>query len=215
MKKCVLLRADRSLGDKETARLLALELAERHVLVVEDEGDADCPFGVIVFVASSPSVAILSEMERASGERRCPVLCCAKEGDEPLPTGVIRIERPFSITRFCDSLSQTVQEGKTEILLEAAAVSLPLLDRQSGTVSYRGETVSLTKTEAALLALLLDKNGEPVSRQEALAAVWSSQASEDTNLVDVYIRYLRQKLDEHFDMRLIRTARGKGYYIKL
>ena len=72
-----------------------------------------------------------------------------------------------------------------------------------------------TRTEAALLALLLDRNGEPVSRQEALAAVWSSQASEDTNLVDVYIRYLRQKLDEHFDMRLIRTARGKGYYIKL
>jgi len=151
MKRCVLIRADSRRGDIETARLLALELADRHVATVAELGDEEP--GVIVFVASVPTPSMLAEIERTVNTYKCPILCCAKEGDEPLPTGVIRIDRPFSVARFCDSLALTVKEGKTEALLAPIAAGLPHLDRQSGKVSFRGETVLLTKTEATSLVM--------------------------------------------------------------
>ena len=209
--KRVLLRADDRPIDRETARLLELELACRHVGVTYDVTADD--LGVAVFVSSYPSAELLAEMEEFSQSRKRPTLCCCRESEEPLPVGVIRVDRPFPVGRFCDSLAQTVKEGKNDIVLSHSGKELSL-NHQTGTVTVGSHTVSLTKKEAALLSLLLEKRGTPVSREEALYGVWGSDTVEDSNVVDVYIRYLRRKLDEQLDTRLIRTVRGQGYMIK-
>ena len=73
--------------------------------------------------------------------------------------------------------------------------------------------MTLTAREYDLLAYLDDHRGIPVSREELAREVWSLPLSQ-SNVVDVYVRYLRKKLDEPFDTRFILTVRGKGYMLK-
>ena len=80
-------------------------------------------------------------------------------------------------------------------------------------VTYRGSFVPLTNRERDVLGLLLSERGSAVSRDEIFSSLWGGESS-DSNVVDVYIRYLRKKLDFHFGERIIYTRRGMGYYIK-
>lgn len=86
------------------------------------------------------------------------------------------------------------------------------LDETIRAAYYKGEKINLTAKEFALLHLLLENKGKPVSRQEALTAVFGDINS-DTNVVDVYVNYLRTKIDNRFRMKLISTVRGCGYMI--
>ncbi len=81
-------------------------------------------------------------------------------------------------------------------------------------VSFRQTPLSLTATERALLQYLYDRRGQVCRREEILQAVWGDDGNIQTNLVDVYIRYLRKKIDLAFDVRLIVSARGQGYCMK-
>ncbi len=81
-------------------------------------------------------------------------------------------------------------------------------------VNYDGEEISLTKKEFELLAYLLTHKGEAVTRDCLLTEVWEYEYMGDTNVVDVYIRYLRQKIDDRFGIKLITTVRGVGYMIR-
>lgn len=84
----------------------------------------------------------------------------------------------------------------------------------SYTVTYGGEELSLTKKEFELLAYLLRHRGEAVTRDRLLSEVWEYEYMGDTNVVDVYIRYLRQKIDDRFGVKIISTVRGVGYIVK-
>ena len=68
----------------------------------------------------------------------------------------------------------------------------------------------MSKKEFALLSLLVERKGSIVSREDA-AALFGGDGS---NVVDVYVKYLREKLDEHFGVKIISSVRGKGYTIK-
>ena len=81
-------------------------------------------------------------------------------------------------------------------------------------VSFRGNPVTLTKKEFDLLAFLLKNKNRAVSRDELLSAVWDYDYAGDTNVVDVYVRYLRQKIEEPCGIRLLETVRGVGYLIR-
>jgi len=81
-------------------------------------------------------------------------------------------------------------------------------------VTFRGEDISLTKREYELLFYLHSNKGKPISRDEAVSKVWKYDFTGDTNIVDVYIRYLREKLDDRYNTKLIYTVRHKGYMIK-
>ena len=95
---------------------------------------------------------------------------------------------------------------------KSAADSL-ILNEKEHTVSYKRETVELTGREFALLLYLIKNKGATVTRADAAKAVWEKEDA-DTNIVDVYVRYLREKLDEKFGIKLISTVRGTGYTIK-
>ncbi|MFM8525438.1 MAG: winged helix-turn-helix domain-containing protein [Cyanobacteriota bacterium] len=71
--------------------------------------------------------------------------------------------------------------------------------------------VALTSREYSLLLLLLQNVGQVVSRDTILATIWSDQQGTASNVIEVYVRYLRQKLEEDGERRLIHTVRGAGY----
>jgi DNA-binding response OmpR family regulator len=71
--------------------------------------------------------------------------------------------------------------------------------------------VPLTAREYALLLLLMEHSGQVLSRDQILREVWHDQQSAASNVIEVYVRYLRQKLEEQGEKRLIHTVRGQGY----
>ena len=78
--------------------------------------------------------------------------------------------------------------------------------------AWRGETeVALTAREMSLLEFLLRRRGEVVSKREILAHVWDFDFDGDPNIVEVYVRHLRNKIDRPFGREAIRTLRGAGY----
>ena len=76
----------------------------------------------------------------------------------------------------------------------------------------RGQRLlALTAREYALLLLLLEHSGQVLSREQILRQVWHDQQGAASNVIEVYVRYLRQKLEEQGEKRLIHTVRGQGY----
>ena len=81
-------------------------------------------------------------------------------------------------------------------------------------VRVKGELVELTKKEYSLLEYMLRNKPNVLTRDQILQEVWGYDYGGDTNVVDVYIRYLRAKIDERFDDKYIYTVRGVGYAVK-
>jgi two-component system response regulator ArlR len=89
-----------------------------------------------------------------------------------------------------------------------------VMDRDRHEVRREGRLIALTAREYALLEYLLLHRNKVHSRDELFNGVWGSDFLGDSNLIDVYIRYLRAKIDDGFDEKLITTVRGVGYTIK-
>src|SRR5262249_13471729 len=87
------------------------------------------------------------------------------------------------------------------------------LDRLTHTVQRGGRAIDLSPKEFALLEFLMMHTGQPVSRSAIVEQVWKLNFDTMTNVVDVYINYLRRKVDSGYDRALIRTIRGVGYQI--
>ncbi len=89
-----------------------------------------------------------------------------------------------------------------------------VMDRDRHEVSRAGQAIALTAKEYALLEYLLLHRNKVHTRDELFNGVWGSDFLGDSNLIDVYIRYLRTKIDEGYEHKLIATVRGVGYTIK-
>jgi two-component system response regulator ArlR len=89
-----------------------------------------------------------------------------------------------------------------------------VMDRDRHEVTRGGKPIALTAKEYALLEYLLLHRNKVHTRDELFNGVWGSDFLGDSNLIDVYIRYLRGKIDDGFDDKLITTVRGVGYTIK-
>lgn len=93
-------------------------------------------------------------------------------------------------------------------LLQAGKLAL---DPDSYTVTFDGKPLALTKKEFDLLHYLMKHKGKAVTRDQLLSDVWGYDYMGDTNIVDVYVRYLRHKIDEPFGVKTIHTIRAVGY----
>ncbi|HUY10865.1 MAG TPA: response regulator transcription factor [Candidatus Dormibacteraeota bacterium] len=89
-----------------------------------------------------------------------------------------------------------------------------VMDRDRHEVTRAGKQIALTAKEYALLEYLLLHRSKVHSRDELFNGVWGSDFLGDSNLIDVYIRYLRSKIEDGYDEKLITTVRGIGYTIK-
>jgi two-component system copper resistance phosphate regulon response regulator CusR len=81
-------------------------------------------------------------------------------------------------------------------------------------VERDGRSIDLTPREFALLEVLVENAGKTLSRAMLTQRVWNMSAETNTNIVDVYIKYLRDKIDGDHDEKLIRTIRGLGYVLQ-
>ena len=127
------------------------------------------------------------------------------------------ITKPFAIEELLARIRVTLRKHKPA---ERPAVSHTLeckgvsLDVDRFKVTCGGTPVELTAKEFALLQTLLHNKNIVMSRNTLLENVWGYDYVGETNIVDVYVRYLRQKIDEKFGVKLISTVRGVGYVIK-
>ncbi|MEV4233816.1 response regulator transcription factor [Nocardia sp. NPDC049737] len=88
------------------------------------------------------------------------------------------------------------------------------VDRAGHRVFASGQQVELTKREFEVLALLAENIGIVLSREQILSAVWGYDFTTDTNVVDVFVSYLRRKLEAHGAARVIHTVRGVGFVLR-
>ena len=118
--------------------------------------------------------------------------------------------KPFAFSELFARLRALIRRGAGE---RPAVVSVGdvSLDPASRTVTRSGTAIELTAREFALLELLLRHPGEVLTRTRILEHVWDFAYDGGSNVVDVYIRYLREKVDRPFGRHSIETVRGSGY----
>jgi DNA-binding response OmpR family regulator len=122
------------------------------------------------------------------------------------------VVKPFSIEELLARIRARLRErDPQENVLRAKDL---LMDRDRHEVSRAGTPIHLTAKEYALLEYLLLHRNKVHSRDELFNGVWGSDFLGDSNLIDVYIRYLRGKIDDPYDDKLIQTVRGVGYALK-
>ena len=126
------------------------------------------------------------------------------------------ITKPFAIEELLARIRAALRkrgsgERPEEPLLSAGPLTM---DVERHAVTVKGQSVELTKKEFDLLRHLLENKGRVLTREALLDSVWGFDFVGETNSVDVYIRFLRSKIDEAFDIKLIHTVRGVGYVIR-
>lgn len=122
--------------------------------------------------------------------------------------------KPFAIEELLARIRVGLKKHRASAV-QPASVALTAgalrLDPASYTVTWNGSPVSLTKKEFDLLRYLMAHKGQAVTRDALLSDVWGYDYAGDTNVVDVYIRYLRHKIDEPFGVKTLHTIRAVGY----
>ena len=124
------------------------------------------------------------------------------------------ITKPFAIEELLARIRATLRKRAGGTDGEVLTVQNVTLDLKRHSVTVRDTPLELTKREFDLLHYLLKNKGIVVTREMLLENVWDYDFDGGTNAVDVYIRFLRTKIDEAFDIKLIHTVRGVGYVIK-
>lgn len=120
--------------------------------------------------------------------------------------------KPFSFEELLARLRSLVRRGAKE--RPATLVSGPLLlDPATRRVERDGRQVALTPKEHALLEYFMRNAGQVVTRTKILEHVWDYNYDGGSNVVDVYVKYLRKKLDTPYGTQLIKTVRGAGYLL--
>ncbi|SFE96638.1 response regulator transcription factor [Blastococcus tunisiensis] len=120
--------------------------------------------------------------------------------------------KPFAFTELLGRLRALQRRGAPPrpAVLRCGPLSL---DPAARLVQCRGETVELSRREFALLEFLLRHPGHVLSRAQILEQVWGLDYDGLSNVVDVYVKYLRDKIDRRFSVDLVQTVRGAGYRI--
>ena len=123
--------------------------------------------------------------------------------------------KPFAFSELLARVRTLLRRGskaKDAESLRAADLELDLLRRR---VTRGGRRIDLTAKEFGLLELLLRRQGEVLPRSLIASQVWDMNFDSDTNVVEVAVRRLRAKIDDDFEVKLIRTVRGMGYVLEV
>lgn len=125
------------------------------------------------------------------------------------------VTKPFAIEELLARMRVALKRVRPEPVVKNIYTCEDLvIDDDKHLVKVGESVVDLTKKEYDLLLYLLKSKNIVLSREQILNQVWGYNYIGETNVVDVYIRYLRSKIDEPFNKKFIHTIRGVGYYIK-
>jgi DNA-binding response OmpR family regulator len=123
------------------------------------------------------------------------------------------LTKPFSFAELLARIQVQVRRGDPSAALELRAADL-VLNPLKRKVTRGGKAIELSNKEFSLLEYLLRNKDQIVTRNMIVEQVWDASFDNFTNVVDVYINYLRNKIDRDFEPRLIQTVRGVGYTLR-
>ncbi len=216
--------------EKRIARFVQMELEhEGFTTATEENGQrayekiAQGDFDLILLDVMLPDMDGIEICRRTREISDVPIIMLTARDDiddkvKGLDTGANDyITKPFAIAELLARIRATlrnkpVRRDDTEgdkITVKNLTVYPARFEARVG-----DESVELTKKEYALLEFLMKNKRAVLSREQILQQVWGYDYVGDTNIVDVYIRYLRAKIDDRFGEKYIHTVRGIGYVIK-
>jgi DNA-binding response OmpR family regulator len=210
--------------DVQIAKVLRLEL-EHEGFEVEVCGDGASAIeralkgpDLIILDLLLPRIDGLEVCRRVRRHSSVPIIMLTAKDAVPdritgLDTGANDyLTKPFSIEELLARIRVQLREREPgERLLAIKDLSL---NRDTHEVTRGGKPVSLTAKEFSLLEFLMMYPNKVHTRDEIFNSVWGSDFLGESNLIDVYIRYLRNKVDEGADEKLIQTIRGVGYALR-
>ncbi len=217
--------------ESKIARFLELELAYEgyEVIVAADgrtglekalSGEAD----LVVLDLMLPQLSGIEVCRRLRQTSDLPVIMLTAKDDvcdkvNGLDTGADDyMTKPFAIeellARIRNILQRRLKQRNTPLTSEPLRLGGLAMDIDAHTVHFNRNEISLTKREFDLLEYLMRHQNIVVTRDKLLDQVWGYDYAGDTNVVDVYIRYLRSKIDDPFNVSLIHTVRGVGYVMR-
>ena len=121
------------------------------------------------------------------------------------------LPKPFAFTELLARLEALTRRGTAETKLNVADLEMDLIAR---TVARAGQTIDLLPREFRLLEYLMRHAGDIVTRTMLLEKVWDHHFDPQTNVIDVHVSRLRQKIDKGFGHPLLHTVRGAGYSLR-
>ncbi len=210
--------------DVQISRVLKLEL-EHEGYVVETAADG---LAGLEKALKEPDLVVLDLMlPKLDGMEVCArirtksdvpiIMLTAKDRIPDRVSGLDRgaddyLTKPFSIEELLARIRSRLRARHPKSnVLEARDLTM---DRDRHEVARAGKPVTLTAKEYALLEYLLLHRNKVHTRDELFNGVWGSDFLGDSNLIDVYVRYLRAKIDDGHEHKLIGTVRGVGYTLK-
>ncbi|HKT52552.1 MAG TPA: response regulator transcription factor [Candidatus Angelobacter sp.] len=177
------------------------------------------PYDIIVLGCCVKQVIGCEVLKRLRAKRvKAPVLMLTarttvSEKIEMLEAGADDVlVKPFSVREMIARVRVLLRRpsGVFNNLLRVSDLEMDLTRR---VVTRNGKHIHLTNREFALLELLMRNAGRPITRSTLIEHVWDASFDGLTNIVDVYINYLRAKIDRDFESKLIHTAYGVGYLL--
>jgi DNA-binding response OmpR family regulator len=128
------------------------------------------------------------------------------------------LAKPFKfielVARIKALLRRSSSTGEVKTKENIYTIANLKMDDDAKTVERNGEPISLTATEYRLLFTLIKNKGRVLSRVDLLESAWDINFNLATNVVDVYINYLRKKIDSNYEPKLVHTVIGMGYVLK-
>lgn len=210
------------------ARFIELELThESYTVTVMYDGESglqealSTEYDCILLDIMLPKLNGLEVCRKLRREKETPVIMITAKGETydkviGLDYGADDyIVKPFDIEELLARLRALLRRNKNEDDSEHLLVVGNLqIDKEAFTVLCDHQLIELTKTEFELLKLLAMNKRHVMTREKVLTAIWGYDNEVETNVVDVYIRYLRNKLKPFGQDQLIETVRGVGYVIR-
>lgn len=218
--------------DFHVAQFIQLEMEhEGYEVVLSTDGEEalnkfhELDFDLIILDWMLPKLSGIEVCRRIRKHSHVPIiLLTAREdiGDKiaGLDTGADDyLTKPFEIEELLARIRALLRRNafhqeKGEKEKETLTIEDLSVDIKKRMVQRAGQPIELTQREFDLLVYLLRNEGEVLNREQILSAVWGYGFMGETNVVDVYIRYLRNKLDRNYARSLIHTVRGIGYTIR-
>lgn len=170
-----------------------------------------------IMMPKKDGISVLRDMRKAKNP--APVLLLtAKDSTEDRVLGLDSgaddyLIKPFDFSELLARLRALLRRGSAaqETVLQVADLSL---NPATHAVMRAGKEIMLSAREYSILECLMRNAGLVLSREKIENHIWSYDYQGGSNVIDVYIRYLRKKVDDEFDVKLIHTIRGVGYVLK-
>jgi DNA-binding response OmpR family regulator len=215
--------------ENKIARFLELELKhEGYEVIIAGDGRSGLDkalndnVDLIILDVMLPGLSGIEVCRRVRLESQVPIIMLTAKDDVTDKVAGLDIgaddymTKPFAIEELLARIRVALNRKKafTEVKAETLTFGDVKLNLSSHSAYCKGEELTLTKKEYELLEYMIKNKNIALTREQLLNNVWDYEYFGDTNVVDVYIRYLRQKIDDKYGIHLISTVRGVGYIIK-